>query len=131
MSAAPQPTVYTGPSGALKKDTMWLASEDIGLDREVRVQVEAVELYRNVVFDQGRKEPKVGALKFVGKDKRLVLNSTNRKTMVRAFGMDTRGWHLAWIALYVDPEVKFAGEKVCGIRIRILTTEELKTVPKS
>ncbi len=109
---------YTGPSGGLKKSTIWLASEDIGLDVERNVTIQDVELHKNVKFDQGRTEDKVPALRFEGQDKRMILNSTNRKMLVRLFGMDTKDWRNKRVALYVDPDVKMAGQKVNGLRIR-------------
>ena len=112
------PASYTGTSGGLKKSTIWLASEDIGIDVEKTVEVADVELHKNVTFDAGRIEPKVPALRFTGVEKHMILNSTNRKMMVRLFGMDTKDWRGKRVALYVDPDVKMAGQRVNGLRIR-------------
>lgn len=113
----PTPKIYTGPSGGLKKESAWLASEDIG-EREVVVTIEEVELYADVAFDAGRKEARVGALKFAGKDKRMILNSTNRKALVRLYGMETKAWRGKTVTLYVDANVRFGKERVSGLRIR-------------
>jgi hypothetical protein len=118
MNKPPVPEVYSGPSGGLKKESQWLASEDIGLDKDVRVTIEDVERYSKVEFDKGRIEPKVGALKFTGKEKRMILNSTNRKILVRLYGMNTVDWRGKDILLYVDPNVRMMGETVNGIRIK-------------
>lgn len=115
----PTPEVYEGPSGGLKKETIWLASEDIGLNKEVKVKIQDVERYKNVTFDAGRVEPKVAALRFEKTEKRMVLNATNRKTLVKMFGMDTKEWRGKEIVLWVDPNVKMKGEKVGGIRIKL------------
>ena len=104
----PTPKIYTGPSGGLKKDSQWLASEDIGT-REVTVTIEHAEIYNDVAFDAGRREAKVSALKFVGKDKRMILNATNRKTLVRLYGMDTAQWQGKQVTLYVDMRVRQVG----------------------
>lgn len=104
----PTPKIYTGPSGGLKKDSQWLASEDIGT-REVTVTIEHVEIYNDVAFDGGRKEAKVSALKFAGKEKRMILNATNRKTLVRLYGMDTAQWQGKPVTLYVDMRVRQVG----------------------
>lgn len=117
MNKPPIPEQYTGPSGGLKKDSPWLASEDIA-SKEVRVTIEDVERYKNVEFDQGRIEAKVGALKFAKAEKRMVLNSVNRKTLVRLFGMDTANWRGKDVLLYVDPDVRMMGKVVNGIRIK-------------
>lgn len=113
----PTPKIYTGPSGGLKKESAWLASEDIG-EREVTVTIDEVEIYTDVVFDAGRKEARVGALKFTGKDKRMILNSTNRKALVRLFGMETKDWRGKSVVLYVDSNVRLGKERVSGLRIR-------------
>lgn len=104
----PTPKIYTGPSGGLKKESQWLASEDIGT-KEVTVTIEHVEIYNDVTFDAGRKEAKVSALKFVGKEKRMILNATNRKTLVRLYGMDTSAWQGKPVTLYVDMRVRQVG----------------------
>lgn len=104
----PTPKIYSGPSGGLKKDSQWLASEDIGT-REVTVTIEQVEIYNDVAFDAGRKEAKVAALKFAGKEKRMILNATNRKTLVRLYGMDTAQWQGKQVTLYVDMRVRQVG----------------------
>lgn len=121
----PEGESYEGPSGGIKKESPWLASEDIPLGKEVTVVVEDVKLYRNVEFDKGRKEPSVGTLKFVGKKKELVLNATNRKRMVKMFSINTREWRGKSVILYVDPKVKLMGELVNGLRIKLVeqTTE--------
>lgn len=113
----PTPKIYTGPSGGLKKESAWLASEDIG-EREVIVTIEEVEVYADVAFDAGRKEARVGALKFSGKEKRMILNSTNRKALVRLYGMETKAWRGKAVTLYVDANVRFGKERVSGLRIR-------------
>lgn len=109
---------YTGLTGALRTSP-WLASEDlIGLG-DVAAEIEDVLIYDAVVFDGGRKEANVPALKFKGKQKQLVLRtSANRKTLVRMFGANTQTWRGKTIHLYHDPAVKFGGKTVGGIRIR-------------
>jgi len=111
------PEVYAGPSGGLKKPSQWLASEDIA-DREVRVTIEAVEIYRDVEFDQGRVETSLGALKFAGKEKRMILNSTNRKALVNLYGMATADWIGKPVLLVVDTKVRMMGKIVAGLRIK-------------
>lgn len=113
----PQPKSYTGPSGGLKKESQWLAAEDIG-DREVSVTIEDVELFENVEFEQGRKERRVGALKFAGKEKRMILNSTNRRTLTRLYGMETGGWRGQRVTLHVQKLRRAFGEREHGIRIK-------------
>lgn len=113
----PAPIPYTGASGGLKKPSPWLASEDIGA-AQVRVIIEAVEIYKGVEFDQGRVEESIGALKFAGKEKRMILNSTNRKALVNLYGMETRDWLGKPVLLVVDMKVKMMGKIVAGLRIK-------------
>lgn len=118
MTTQPTPKIYTGPSGGLKKDSQWLASEDIGT-REIVVTIEHAEIYNDVAFDAGRKEAKVSALKFAGKEKRMILNATNRKTLVRLYGMDTAQWQGKPVTLFVDMRVRQVGGGYGpGIRIK-------------
>lgn len=109
---------FTGLSGALRTSP-WLASEDLVGLGEVPCVIEQVLIYDEVVFDAGRKEKNVPTLKFKDKQKQLVLRtSTNRKTLVRMFGSDTKKWVGQTIHLYFDPSVKFGGKAVGGIRIK-------------
>jgi hypothetical protein len=116
---APRGESYAGQSGALKKPSPWLASEDIPIGTEKLVTIVDVLRHRNVKFDQGRVESNLGALKFAEFDKQMVLNSTNRKLLVRLFGTDTRNWRSQVVALYVDPNVRMAGEVVNGLRLKM------------
>jgi len=109
---------FTGLSGALRTSP-WLAGEDLVGLGEVPCEIEAVLIYDEVLFDGGRKEKNVPTLKFKDKQKQLVLRtSTNRKTLVRMFGSDTKKWIGQRIEIYFDAAVKFGGKAVGGIRIK-------------
>ena len=107
---------FEGRSGEMKV-SQWLSSEDIQ-GQNVKVTVAACRKHKDVQFDQGRREDTVFALEFRGKGKQLVLNSTNRKRMVELFGNNVKDWKDQEITLYVNENVRFAGKKVCGIRIK-------------
>ena len=110
--------VFEGRSAEMKKDTPWLASEDlIGLG-DVKVVIESVFRHVDVEFDAGRKEKTVYSVKFKGKAKQLVLNSTNRKTLVSKFGVNVKDWAEKEVILYVDPNVRMMGKVVPGVRIK-------------
>ena len=118
MNALP----FTGKSPEMKKPTPWLASEDILDAGDVKVTIEGVFHVKGAVFDDGRTED-VFAISFAGKQKQLILNATNRKTLVNKFETtDVRAWIGKDIALYVDRDVRKPGgkasERCCGIRIR-------------
>lgn len=109
---------FTGSAPEMKKPTVWLASEDLYGLGDVKVTIAKVHRHRDVEFDAGRKEAVVHALEFVGKDKQLVINATNRRLLMYRFGREVTKWSGKQIVLYVDDNVKLAGKKVCGIRIR-------------
>ena len=117
-----EPKSFTGLSGMLRTSP-WLASEDlIGLG-DVPAEIEDVLLYDEVAFDRGRKEKNVPALKFKGKAKQLVLRATaNRRALVRMYGANTQAWRGKTVYIYHDPDVKFGGRAVGGIRIKEITT---------
>ena len=113
-----EPKVFTGLSGMLRTSP-WLASEDLVGLGDVPAEIEDVLLYDEVAFDKGRKERNVPALKFRGKAKQLVLRtSANRRALVRMFGANTQAWRGQSILLYHDPDVRFGGKAVGGIRIK-------------
>lgn len=123
MDKKPVGETYTGPSGGLKKPSDWLASEDIPVGQDVEVEIEDVLKFLNVAFEAGRVEPKLGALKFVGKDKLMILNATNRKRLMKAYTSDTKLWRKKKIKIFVDMQCKqVGGGKGPGLRIRIEET---------
>jgi hypothetical protein len=109
---------FTGLSGALRTSP-WLAGEDLVGLGEVPCIIEQVLIYDEVAFDGGRKEKNVPTLKFKDKQKQLVLRtSANRKTLIRMFGSDTKLWLGKTVHLFFDPNVKFGGKLVGGLRIK-------------
>ena len=108
---------YDGPSGAMK-DSLWLASEDLlAAEGDVEAIIESVLYAEGVELNGGRKENKF-VIQFKGKQKRLILNNTNRKMLVRLYGAQTANWKGKPVTMYVDHNVKFAGKKTDGIRFR-------------
>ena len=113
----PKGEVFEGRSSEMK-DSPWLASEDLLDAGDVGVTIVACHRFKDVEFDKGRKEETVFALEFEGKKKKLVLNNTNRKTLVAKFGTNVKDWADKKITLFVDKRVRFAGKTVSGIRIK-------------
>ncbi len=109
---------YKGPSGGLKQSTEWLSSENLPADQDTPVTIEKVLQVKGAKFAGGRTVDAGGALQFKGKERRLLLCTTNRKTLVRLFGADSSAWWGQPITLYIDHKVKLAGKTVDGIRIR-------------
>lgn len=96
----------------------WLAAEDIDGLGDVKVTIAKVRKHANVEFEQGRKKEVAYSLGFEGKQRELLLNSTNRKTITAMFGPEIKDWKGKSITLYIDPNVKLKGQTVKGIRIR-------------
>lgn len=113
---APRGKPYEGPSG-VGRDSCWLTSEDLIEGHDQKVKIESVLLYEEVVFQGGRKRPNYLGLKFVGKERVLGLNATNRKALNRMYGNVVRAWAGKEIWLYVS-ETQMAGETVKCVRIR-------------
>jgi hypothetical protein len=103
-------TTFEGRTSAMRTSP-WLASEDLDGLGEVPVTIESVFQHKDAIMQDGRKQPKLFAVKFEGKDRQLVLNATNRKTLAAAFGSE--------ILLYVKDGVRNpAGGTTKGIRIK-------------
>jgi hypothetical protein len=111
-------TTFEGRTSAMRTSP-WLASEDLDGLGEVPVTIESVFQHKDAIMQDGRKQPKLFAVKFEGKDRQLVLNATNRKTLAAAFGSDCRAWKGKKILLYVKDGVRNpAGGTTKGIRIK-------------
>jgi hypothetical protein len=91
----------------------WLRAADLG-SKEHTVQVEAIR-EEEVGADGQRKL----VARFAGKSKGLVLNDANLETLEAAFGADSSDAVGGQVILFVDPDVRYAGRKVGGIRIRL------------
>ncbi len=115
---ATEPKKFEGLSGAMRTSP-WLAGEDLVGLGDINAKIEEVFEYENIQFEAGRTVAKVFALKFVDKQKQLVLNATNRKVVARAFGSDTRKWRGQEVKISFDPTVRMKGQTVGGIRIKL------------
>jgi len=110
--------VFEGHSSEMKGNSPWLASEDLLGRGDVAVTIKACHRHRDVEFEAGRKVPTVYSLEFEGKQKQLVLNAVNRKTLVRKHGANVKDWVGKDIVLYIDQNVKLMGKTVNGVRIK-------------
>jgi hypothetical protein len=112
----PQGNEYGGPSG-IGRDSNWLTAEDLIEGRDVKVVIEKVIHYPELTFEMGRKEKNKLALEFKGKERALVLNATNRKTLNAMFGSVTKAWWGKEVTLFVT-QTQMKGETVNCVRIR-------------
>ena len=119
MSDVTAGTEYRGPSG-IARDSVWLTNEDLPHDRDTPVTIEAVVRRNNVVFLEGRKKPVALSLRFVGKQRELLLNATHRGTLATLFGStNCAEWFGKQILLHVVQNVRRPdGSKGPAVRIR-------------
>ena len=99
--------VFPNLSNSLKKED---------LPKPAKVVIESVEV---VEFDEG---PKL-RLNFKGKEKHLICNKTNARTIASMHGNDTDGWMGKEIVLYNDPNVSMGDKVVGGIRVQYQVPE--------
>lgn len=85
------------------------------LGHDVTVTIEKVS-GGEVIGDKGKKSKKP-VCKFVGKEKKLVLNVTNCKTIATLYGNDTAEWSGKKVILYPST-TQNGGETVDCIRVR-------------
>jgi hypothetical protein len=113
---APIGKSYEGPSGA-GRDSCWLTAEDLVEGKDIKVTIENVILFPRVTFQGGRERLNMIGLKFVGKERILGLNATNRKQLNSQFGSLTKAWKGKEIFIYAT-DTQMAGETVKCVRIR-------------
>ena len=90
-----------------------LKAEDLPRDVEV-----TIESYEVVEFEDGSKP----VLHFKGKDRTLVCNKTNGKTIAEMYGTDLDAWAGKTITIGPD-RTQFAGKMVPCIRVRYKAPE--------
>ena len=97
-------------------DREYIGSWDLPRDRDAVVKIRDVKA---AVLNNGRQSNKKPILYFDGKEKGMVCNKTNAKTVASLYGNDVAGWIGKSIALYVattrDPS---GGDDVECIRVR-------------
>lgn len=116
---------FTGTIAQMKSDSRFLASEDFLGKGEVKVTITGV--YENT--DEKMQDGKLKNFHSIGfndKPKRMVLNATNRKTLVAAFG-DPKNWIGKEVHVYVAGGVRNpnGGEPTTGLRIKAKPDPEL------
>lgn len=100
------------------RESIYFASEDIEHKDEVELKINSIEEHRNVTFDGGRKKERVLAIGFENQNKKLVLNSTNRKKLMAHYGNKVSEWKGKKISIYIDNKVRLMGKLTRGIRIK-------------
>jgi len=118
MPDMPEGEFYKGPCG-IARDSIWLTNEDIPHDKDVGVVIESVVMRKNLTMQGGRPKPIGLSLRFVKRERELLLNATNRKTLAILYGNACEGWFGKPILLYVEQDVRRPdGTKGPAVRIR-------------
>jgi hypothetical protein len=123
-------TQYTGKVSGMKASP-WLASEDLLGISPQQVVISGVYQHEDVPMDGGRKEKLLFAIGFEKIGKQMILNATNRKSLSRQFGADTKNWIGKSVSLYVQDGIRKpggrAGETTTGLRIGLPGATAQKT----
>jgi len=109
---------FHGRSGEMK-DSEWLAVEDIVDVVPLDVTIVDVRLRTNVPMEDGRREAKVYSLAFENAKKELIVNATNRRALVSAFGTKVDQWRGKVVTLTVEKLRREFNGRTHGIRVRI------------
>jgi len=118
MSDKPQGKDFEGDAPQMK-DSNWISCDDldiIGGSGTVTITRVAED---DVTFEGGREEH-VYWVEFKETQKGLIINATNRETLIRLFGKKkpNPSWQGKKVELYVDDNVQFRGKRVRGVRVR-------------
>jgi hypothetical protein len=108
--------------------SQYLGTVDLG-DRKIRARIQKVRK-GELTGQDGRKRTKF-IVYFDALDKPVVLNKTNKDTLVGDLGRVPKKWEGASIGLFVDPNVMMGGKKVGGIRLRVLEPVKTAKVAKA
>ena len=128
MPDVPEGITYRGPMG-IARDSLWLTSEDLPHDRDVGVTIESVQRRDKVKFQQGREKPVTLALRFVGRERELLLNATHRKTLRLLYGEGSEVLFGKKILLFVEQNVR-RPDGTSGPAVRIRAKRFDDTAPK-
>ena len=129
MPDTPAGDAYRGPCG-IARDSTWLTSEDLPADRDVTVTVDCVVIRRKLTMQGGREKPIGLSLRFVKRERELLLNATNRKALSALYGSDTAAWFGRPVILYVEQDVR-RPDGTHGPAVRIRCNDEARKLAKA
>jgi hypothetical protein len=90
-----------------------LKCADLGR-KEHLVQIESI-----AAEEVGEERERKLVARFEGKAKGLVLNDTNLEAIEEAFGPNSDDAIGGQVILFVDPDVRYGGQRVGGIRVKL------------
>lgn len=85
-------------------------------DKEYTLQIKSIK--KGKVTGSGGKASAKAMIFFEGREKPLGAGTAILSTIASLYSSDTRQWPGQWITIFPDPNVKFGGEKVGGVRVR-------------
>jgi len=95
----------------------YLSAEDLPEDKDVPVIIEQVT--REAAFNPRTKKPTdVGVIKFQGKDLKMIMNVTNSKAIMKAYGVETKNWIGKQVTLF-RTTTRLGKEMVPCLRIKV------------
>ena len=118
--------IFDGRASEMR-DSPWLASEDLDGVNEVTLTISNVYKNADVEFEGGRKKEIVFSLEFEKAKRQLILNGTNRKSLIKAFGADVKGWIGKRVVVYVEDNIKVGREIKKGLRVRLPKEDAAKS----
>lgn len=95
----------------------YLSAEDLPENKDVPVIIEQVT--REQAFNPRTKKPTdVGVIKFKGKDLKMIMNVTNSKAIMKAYGVETKSWIGKQVILF-RTTTRLGKEMVPCLRIKV------------
>jgi hypothetical protein len=100
----------------------YLGAVDVG-DKKIRTRI--LKITKEVMQQQGGKPERAKFVLYLSNiDKPVVLNSTNKNTLVDALGRNPADWKGAELGLFTV-STQFAGRPTKGLRIKVLSTAKV------
>jgi hypothetical protein len=103
----------------------YFSAVDLG-NKKIRTRIAKV-LKEKMRQTTGTERPKL-VVYFTSLDKPMVLNATNKNTLVEALGRDPAKWKGAEVGLFTVP-TQFGGKSVKGLRLHVLAEPKKQPPP--
>jgi hypothetical protein len=94
----------------------YLSATEVG-DRKIRTRI--AKVHKQALQQQGGATRNKFVLACTTLDKEIVLNSTNKNSLVDALGRNPADWIGADVGIYTEPTT-FGGKPIRGLRLRVL-----------
>ena len=122
----PDPSPYKGLYG-IARESLWLSNADIPHDADTLVTIEQVNRRNNARLG-GTVKKVVLSLKFVNRNRELVITPTIYSVLSSLFGLPLDKWWGKRIYLFVEQDVKLPkGKKGPAVRIRAQRVTETES----